>query len=266
MATPAPVGAPIAAGPQGADKPFFPVSGLSQSPLAPKVINAAPVDPADWPASFYSRVEAGSCTSTLVGPDVLLTAAHCIGPAGTISIMLRSGQIMSGLCENHPKYQTDISADYAYCKLNTKITGFPYENINQSPSGLRVGGSLLMTGYGCTTTAGTGGNDNVYRAGYTTIATLPPNSQFGPNYVTTRGGATLCFGDSGGSTFLVNTGSGRRWVQTVNSRTETINNVITGTSYLSTMSSDDARGFTADWKFRKGSQICGVDPITGCRP
>jgi hypothetical protein len=247
----------------GSEQHFFPVTGLTQNTFGPRLIGASPVNPADWPASFYSSSEEGRCTSTVVGPDVLITAAHCIGPSRTVSIALLSGQVVTGLCEVAGKYLTDKSADYAYCKLNVPIRGITYERINQNAAIMQPGMSLRLTGYGCTQKTGAGGNDNIYRAGEARIVLVPPRSSEGVNYITTTGDVVICFGDSGGGGYLIT--SGARWLETVNSRVEVVNNNITDTSYLSALSTDDARAFTADWKLRTGSMICGIDLVPGCR-
>ncbi len=61
------------------------MSAMAQSPLPPEQHYGEIADPSVWPFSAVGRVnrttrtdERGFCTGTLVGPDLVLTAAHCV--------------------------------------------------------------------------------------------------------------------------------------------------------------------------------------------
>ena len=93
------------------------ISDLRQSTLEPQVGNGRVEKTRDWPASFVSKSDIGqdseSCTSTLVGSESLLTAAHCIADGGRVEITSH-GHSYSGICERpHPGYPVLMSADWA---------------------------------------------------------------------------------------------------------------------------------------------------------
>lgn len=241
-----------------------------------RLINGAPADKADWPASVYASMGNSRCTATVVGERALLIAAHCVSNGGTASFKAGDRQY-SAKCTHAPDYDRatwdahrtaimlgqvpavevrNSTADWCLCVVSQPVTGISYENVNQDPSRHRTGEELTMTGYGCVRPGGGGGNDGTYRIGQARITQLPSGSS---NDIVTKGGAALCFGDSGGPAFYVQGQS--RWVVSVNSRGN-----IRDTSYLSSVSTSPARSFFADWASRNGVLICGIHPAAkGCR-
>lgn len=224
-------------------------------------------DPQQWPATFWKRFSpTEACTGSIVGPQVVLLAAHCIADKGLLTFKA-GGTPYEADCFRHPQYQAvprNKSADYALCKVRTVVTGVPFERLNTDPGRLAIGAMLLLTGFGCTTDSGTGGQDDIYRIGDAQIRSLPGGPS--DNYLTTKGTVALCFGDSGGPAFLV-ASNGTRLQVSVNSRVgQDAMGRLTDTSFLSSVSSPQARDFIATWP-GKGSKICGVhDDATGCRP
>lgn len=138
--------------------------------------------------------------------------------------------------------------------------------MNARADALKQGIEVLLTGFGCTTNQGTGGNDGIYRIGEVPIVALPSGTN---NDITVSGEVGLCFGDSGGPAFLVGSG-GKRSQISVNSRVQ--NNSATGTdlgkrSYLSSLTSAQGSRFLKNWSERNKLFICGLDPkATTCRP
>lgn len=225
-------------------------------------------DPAEWQASFYSLSAGGSCTSSLIGDRVLLTAAHCVANGAAVTLR-RNGQQYRALCEHSPGYGSGsaaaVSEDYALCAIDRSVSGVQAERINIDPGRLQVNGPVLLTGFGCTTDQGTGGNDGIYRIGDAKIVSLPAG---GNNDATVTGEAGLCFGDSGGPAFIMGPGSARVQIS-VNSRVE--NKSPTGIdlgpkSFLSSTSTPKALAFFRDWSNRNKLRICGLDPqASPCR-
>jgi len=227
-----------------------------------KLRGAAIVDPRLWPASLYSFLNGGSCISTLVGAQVILTAAHCVSNGGTMNFTV-GGQKYRAICEQAPGYPSDTSEDYALCAVNRPVTGVPFERINTDSNRIGAGYILLLTGFGCTTSGGTGGDDGVYRVGVVKVGRMPSGSS---NYIEARGEVALCFGISGGPSF-VEDGKARLQIS-VGSR---INNGAGGVGFgkdilLSSTSTPAAINFLVSWSRRNSLAICGIHSVAqGCR-
>ena len=107
-----------------------PVELLRQPGVGPLLIGGKEARTEDWRASFHSRSAIETCTATLIGPDVLLLAAHCVGNGQDVTIALDGKppapgtNTVSGPCTHSDRYKNgldDPSADYALCKLRSPI-------------------------------------------------------------------------------------------------------------------------------------------------
>jgi hypothetical protein len=245
---------------------FKAVSELNQDTTSPKLGNAEPADPTQWLASFFSWSGRFECTSTLIGPQTLLTAAHCVGPQQEANLVV-AGNTYTGRCSHHPDYPGDPSADYALCLMDNPVPGIPYESINTDPQALKVGMQIRLTGYGCTSTTGVGASDGVYRIGVAPITALPGELPNEPNSIITATtvveDAILCRGDSGGPAFIESEMSSARKVISVNSRVWPEQR----RSYLSSLTSNKALPWIKSWsEARIEQRICGLPGgPEGCR-
>lgn len=252
--------------PNAGDVTFRPVSELNQDTASPKLGNAEPADPLQWLASFFSWSDRFECTSTLIGPQTLLTAAHCVGPGKEANIVV-AGITYTGACRHHPDYPADPSADYALCRMSKPVPGIPYESINTDPNALKVGTHIRLTGYGCTTKTGGGPIDGIYRIGVAPITALPGELPDEPNSIIAATAvvedAILCRGDSGGPSFIESEMSSARKVISVNSRVWPEQR----RSYLSSLTSNKAWPWIKAWSEAQIEQrICGLpDGPEGCR-
>lgn len=247
------------------DVKFWAVSDLAYDPTEPALLGARVANPADFRASFYSASREGRCTSTLVGPRVLLTAAHCVGNGATATVRYRDVDRRS-VCTHAPGYPANETADWALCIFAAPLNGIRYETVNLDPGLVGVGTELLLTGFGCTARDGTGGNDGLYRIGEVPVTALPHDDD---HDIETRGSVVLCYGDSGGPGFAYLDPQRTRRVQvSVNSRTsvDTATRLILDTSYLSSLSTPAAKEFLREWSAAHGARICGVHAGTAnCR-
>jgi hypothetical protein len=220
------------------------------------LIGGVPADITLWPASVYMSNEDGAaCSSTLIGDRVLLSASHCVKQGGVIEFTAGANKY-SARCEQHPEYKGNTTADWALCLIDRPVTGITFERL-ATMQGIRVGDKVRLTGYGCTRAGGGGGNDGIFRIGIAEVTSTPN----GKNYdVVTKGGAALCFGDSGGAAY-VEFKDGSREVFGVNSRGN-----IKNISYLPSVANGTMQSFAKDFASKHGVQICGITPrATACR-
>jgi hypothetical protein len=233
---------------RGAVLTFRAASALPRDTLGIAVIGARPTDPKAFPANFYT-LSPRWCSSTIIGPRVILTAAHCVGNGEEI-VVRREGRIVRGRCSRHPGYATDSTADIALCALTGSLAGIRPENISDDPTLIRPGIQLQLTGFGCTKGDGSGGFDGVFRVGEAPIV----ESSQDQSEILTRGGTVLCFGDSGGPAYLyLDTVKQYRVQVSVNSRSNRID-----LSRLVSLSTPSTQRFLREFSRRQGATICGI--------
>lgn len=241
---------------------FYALSDLTlDTGSKPVLINARPANPSDFPATFYSFTAQGRCTSSLVGTKVLMTAAHCVLDGQQVTIAKGSTQY-TGKCSHAKDYPGNPTADWALCALDGEPPGVLHETINADNGLVKKDLVLLLSGFGCVTSAITGANDGTYRIGSSSVSVSPAGEN---NDILTTGGAAVCFGDSGGPAFVVSASAianpvapnvlAKRLMVAVNSQGN-----IRDTSLLSSTSTALAQTFLKEWTTASGLKICGFSP------
>ena len=234
-------------------------------------------DRSDFPASFWFDTPRTMCSATLVGPNAVLLAAHCIHSTDRVSIDLGSRTHVTGTCVQHDQFDPDpqrLTNDLAICKLDSRVTNIVFERVSTAPvDAKRV---LLLSGFGCdganvkkvfrTAFAGidrepTAADDHIIARGLTTgcVATNKLFIRCGDEQT-----ASLCEGDSGGATFLLSSPS------SIGSRVQVAVNSFVDSSHrsgLTSLSTASAKAFLDAWS-AKGVEICGVTNglQAQCRP
>jgi len=270
-----------------------------------QLTNGIVVFASDWPTLVFAGFTAatptgpnvGSCTGTLVGPKVLLTAAHCLDNlfyAPRTASLKVDGRELALICEQHPVYAArEItfrvpkgSEDFALCRIDDQgvipatLTAMEFEvvNVETSPP---PGEPVLLTGYGCSNLHFENGRlaserePQVLRIGderIETTAGVPDPT----NYVTVRSNAlrepALCPGDSGGPMFTGVTSqdpTGPRRLRGVNSRVDPAPGAAVSHDVISSVAAtgnDTFRTWARDWLRRTrvhGTTICGLNARAG---
>lgn len=182
-----------------------------------------------------------TCTATIIGARVVLTAGHCLGGPKDI-LETRDGNELH--CEQHPAYaRGNQDADMALCVAVKKFEA-PYAIVGKEP--VEVGEKVLLTGYGCTSRRKEGAG--ILRIGHSSIV------ETADLFFVTQGDVALCFGDSGGPVFADHSEDLEKHVVVgVNSRGD-----ISTVSILTALTSKPALEFFRAFEKKRKVRVCGV--------
>lgn len=242
------------------------------------------------------------CTATLVGPHVLLTAAHCLdaklpGTRGHAQDATVTGTVsVNGLplhlkgCEMNIEYARAslpadntprTSEDYGLCEIKETVTNLLFESLFKGASS-RKGDAILMAGYGCVNIRVSSGEitfddgGGILRIGEARIeATSVWNSSDAVGvYIRTRtmrSEPILCPGDSGGPVFLqaapARQDGPQRRVMAVNSKVSAVpsDGAYAFLSFMAPVTTDSFQRFATEWvaKHKGFRDICGYEISPG---
>lgn len=166
-----------------------------------------------WPSVVYlpDKYDEGFCTGTLIHPEIVLFAAHCMDPnEGALppvkAVFGESAEspafsVPITSCFANPKYETmpvvGVGHDIAFCKLQKPVTDVPIVPVlaGCEVASLTPGASLTTVGFGDADNNGNG--YGIKREVITPLGKIMGNeAQFEGN------GKGTCYGDSGGPWFL----------------------------------------------------------------
>jgi hypothetical protein len=198
------------AGSNGAPDP------LPLEPTAEPVIGGTAVPPGKWPDTVAVIGAGGSCTGTLIAPDVVLTAGHCaeVNPTRVIANSLdydRPGGITATVksITAYPNWET--SYDVSVIVLTAPIAGVTPRKVGTSCTfeGFKASTPVHLVGFGSTDIQGGGTNTRLNEVmapvtdpdctkGNGCVPGVSPGGEF----VAGGGNKDSCFGDSGGPVYL----------------------------------------------------------------
>lgn len=172
---------------------------VTPTPTAP-IYGGEIVADCGWPTT----VEVDGCTGTLVHPEIVITAAHCVlTPGANTPINFgenwsASARTVTAQCQPHPEYNDGDSfgRDIAFCRLTTPVDDVPLVPVLMGcgTQALTGGQEVAVVGFGV---ADDSAGDGPKRQVFTTINSMADDEAF-----VGGGGKDSCQGDSGGPVYM----------------------------------------------------------------
>lgn len=226
---------------------------LVQDPLGPKLGNGSVAVAGDWPASGISDSD---CSATLIGTQVAITAAHCVGNGAKLKIQNSDGSHFSGVCHRHKNWSRDsnVSPDVALCLMQTMTkTGLFFESLLLELAPLAKGQKLLLGGYGCLDLE-TEERDTPpkFRIGNVFVDAEVGHLSGWPNWLRTEQATSasisfVCRGDSGGSVYYSPVGERRAIVAIISAVDANKSKPTYKASYLVALATPEIQQFIHAW-------------------
>ncbi|MFD9889396.1 S1 family peptidase [Amycolatopsis sp. NPDC058986] len=181
-----------------------PVAAAASDPAAmePMIIGGSRATSGPWAARLFVNGRQ-TCTSTIIAPQYILTAKHCVAGSGTYTFRIGSlDQTSGGTMATGSTITRSPSADLAIVKLTSSVSA-TYSPLGQS-SDVRVGQSVQVYGWGATSRCGQEINCQSQYLKYANVSVTSVScSDYagGVAVCARRGDGITAGGDSGGPMF-----------------------------------------------------------------
>jgi hypothetical protein len=208
------------------------------------VVGGQPVPDGAWPDAVAVLGNAGSCSGTLIAPDVVLTAGHCIDIDPVVVVIdavdLDAGGEWIGIerAEAYPAWETSYDVGVLVLAHASRTRPRKIARTCTATEQLHAGAEVTVVGFGRTTPDGRGGASVKHAA---TIVVSDPLCTSDPGclageFIAGGDGVDACFGDSGGPAYV---------------------DTAAGPILLGVVS----RGLSGDWKCGNGGIYVRVDRV-----
>ena len=189
--------------------------GAAASPPSP-IVGGTPVPAGRWPEVAAVLLRDGACSGTLVAPDVVLTAGHCI-EGGPVEVVLdtvdyaRTGgeRIRVAWSRAYPDWERRYDVGVVVLDRPAKVTPRPVAARCTARAELVAGRSVTIAGFGLTSHGGTEASSRLHQA---SVSITDPSCTADPactpsiapegEFVAGGQGVDSCFGDSGGPVYV----------------------------------------------------------------
>ena len=169
----------------------------------PQIFGGEETEQCGWPSVAFLSTGGAACTGTLIHPQIVLTAAHCIPNNATASV--RFGErgstavelAKTEYCRANPAFNnTGGGQDYGFCKLATPVTSIPIIPIafGCEESVIAPGRQVMHVGFGVDENGQSGRKKSVA----VNLSQITGSGEL----ITGTHNTGICSGDSGGPTFI----------------------------------------------------------------
>jgi len=179
------------------------------------VVGGTVVPAGRWPDAVAVLAQTAACTGTLIAPDVVLTAGHCIGVHPELVIVNTTDYATHGgeaigvtKAVAYPSWEDRYDVGVLVLAHPASTPPRPIASSCTAKDLVR-GHSVEVVGFGLTTKTGTGNNSRLHQAKLVVsdatcadAAGCAPAVAPGGEFAAGGDGTDACFGDSGGPIYL----------------------------------------------------------------